>query len=508
MTLSNFFLDVRTVLLGLFILLVLRWFFKKPIRNLPPGPWRFPILGSAPAIVSAVWRGLEPHDLFVAYAAKYGPVFRLKAFTKTVIVLSDYPSIKEAFQHPELSDRPNTLISAVTKTNGVVSASGELMIELRRFCLTVLRSFGVGKTSFEEKIGTEAEELMKEMSSFDGKPFNPKRLLSNAVSNVICSVIFGKRYEYTDQKFQNLLDLISRNIKLLGAGGVFFFIPGLRYLPFGKFKQMISNIQESEKFVVDIIEAHRAEFDPENLKDFVDVYLKESQQNLNNEPGAPTSKSSSSAARSHLNDSNFVGTIRNLFIAGSETTATTLQWCLLYMMMFPEIQHRVQAEIDAVVGRNRLPRMADKRDLNFTQAVIWEVQRLACIAPLGIPHTAASDTHIHGFTIPKGAILVPNLWALFRDPRVYPEPDRFNPERFLDSAGKAVKPDELVPFSVGRRSCIGEHLAKMELLIFFSYFLHQFTFKKPDNSPPLSLKGKGGITYSPEPFELCAVKRE
>ena len=130
------------------------------------------------------------------------------------------------------------------------------------------------------------------------------------------------------------------------------------------------------------------------------------------------------------------------------------------------------------------------------------------IVPLGVAHAAASDTKFRGFLIPKDALLVPNLWGIARDPKVWPEPDEFKPERFLNDKGVAVQADELIPFSVGRRSCIGEHLAKMELFIFFGYFMHQFTFKKPDNSPPLSLKGMSGFTYSPLPFELCAIKRD
>ncbi|XP_038058684.1 cytochrome P450 2J6-like [Patiria miniata] len=483
------YLDVRTVLLCVAVLLVLRWFLGRP-KNLPPGPWGFPLIGSVPAIVREIRRGVEPHDLFMRYAAKYGPVFRLKVFNKTVVVLNDYTSVKEAFQHPQLNDRPKMYLAELFKTEGVLMASGQPWIELRRFCLTVLRSFGVGKTSFEEKVGTEAEELMKEMSAFNGKPFDPKALLGNAVSNVICSVVFGKRYEYSDKEFQKLLFLLGQNVKLLGAGGALNFFPALRYLPFVSTDKLMSNLDKLRTFLKSIVDNHHAAFDPDNLNDFTDVYLKE----LNN--------------NGHLPEKGLGGTIANLFSAGSETTATTLQWALLYMAVYPEIQQRVQAEIDAVVGRNRLPRMADKPELNFTRAVIWEVQRLSLIVPLGVAHAAAADTQFRGFLIPKGTLLFPNLWAVARDPKVWSDPDQFKPERFLNDKGEAVQAEELIPFSIGRRSCIGEHLAKMELFIFFSFFMHQFTFNKPDNSSPLSLKGRGGITYSPKEFDIRAMKRE
>ena len=288
---------------------------------------------------------------------------------------------------------------------------------------------------------------MKEMVNFNGKQFNPKPLLGNAVSNVICAVIFGDRYEYSDRKFSELLGLISRNVRLLGPTGILKMnlIPiRIWHLPFAGFQEIIANFTTMRKFLQNILDVHRDTFDVNNLRDFIDAYLKEAQETTKqDETGTQTVK------RRHLSEGNLVGTMANLFAAGSETTATTLYWCILYMMIYPDIQKRVQAEIDAVVGRNRLPKLADKPELNLTQAIIWEAQRLGSIAPLGVPHTAASDTQLHGFEVPKGAMIIPNLWHIFRDPKIWPEPEQFKPERFLTDDGKAVKPEELIPFSTG-----------------------------------------------------------
>ena len=111
------FLDVRTVLLCLAVLLVLHWFFRRP-KNLPPGPWGFPIIGSIPAILRDMRGGVLLHEIFMRYAAKYGPVFSLKILNKTVVVLNDYASVKEAFQHPQLSDRPKLALNELFKSEG------------------------------------------------------------------------------------------------------------------------------------------------------------------------------------------------------------------------------------------------------------------------------------------------------------------------------------------------------------------------------------------------------
>ena len=133
---------------------------------------------------------------------------------------------------------------------------------------------------------------------------------------------------------------------------------------------------------------------------------------------------------------------------------------------------------------------------------------MTMIVTLGVAHAAASDTSFRGFVIPKGAFLFSNLWSVARDPNIWQEPDEFKPERFLNDKGEAVPREELIPFAIGRRSCPGENLAKMELFVFFTYFMHQFTFKTLENSPPLSLEGVPGLTYSPKPFKLCAIKRD
>ncbi|XP_022106868.1 cytochrome P450 2J6-like [Acanthaster planci] len=489
------FLDTRVILLMCSLLLVIRWLVSR--RNkLPPGPWGFPFVGSIPSLLWGLRGGLGPHQIFRKYAATYGPVFHLRILNKTLVVLNDFAAIKEAFQNPHLNDRPKTLGTEVLKINGIAWTSGRPWIKLRRFCSTVLRSFGTGTSSFEDKIRREAEQLIREYGAFEGVPFDPKPKLGNAVANVICSVIFGKRYEYSDREFTRLQGLLGRNVELLGAGGAVNFFPGLRHLPFLAVDEVLSNSEEILNFLENIINSNDTAHGDGSSK-FTDAYLGTNPARLSLADDCP-----------QLRGRNIVGTISNLFAAGSETTSTTLQWALLYMVVYPKIQQRVQAEIDTVVGRNRLPCMADKSGLSFKQAVIWEVQRVSNILPLGVPHAAALDTHFRGFLIPKGAFIISNLWAAFHDPNIWPEPQEFNPQRFLDDNGKPKRPEEFIPFGIGRRVCIGDHLAKMELFLFFGYFMHQFTFKKEDNTPPLAMNGRAGITYSPVPFKVCAIPRD
>ncbi|XP_072039613.1 methyl farnesoate epoxidase-like [Amphiura filiformis] len=203
-----------------------------------------------------------------------------------------------------------------------------------------------------------------------------------------------------------------------------------------------------------------------------------------------------------------MATIHQLFSAGAETTVTTLRWSLLYMMAYPEIQGRIQREIDDVVGRNRLPNYSDREHLPYTEATLMEIARIASIAPFGIPHVAAQNTTLFGYNIPEETIIMSNIWAIHNDPDTWKDPDMFRPERFLDGDRLAKQPDAYLPFSAGRRVCLGENLARIELFLFFSHCLHRFTFKKPQDSPELSFDGVAGAANSPRFYETEAILRD
>ncbi|XP_023262290.1 cytochrome P450 2J2-like, partial [Seriola lalandi dorsalis] len=196
----------------------------------------------------------------------------------------------------------------------------------------------------------------------------------------------------------------------------------------------------------------------------------------------------------------------DLIEAGTETAATTLRWALLYMIHYPEIQKKVQEEIDRVIGQSRHPTMADRPNLPYTEAVIHEVQRMGNIVPLGFPKMASKDATLGGYFIPKGTAVVTILASVLFDKNEWATPDNFNPEHFLDSEGQFRRRNAFLPFSAGKRVCLGEHLAKMELFLFFASLLQRFTFSPAPGEMP-SLEGVLGFTHSPEEFKMLAIPR-
>ena len=142
--------------------------------------------------------------------------------------------------------------------------------------------------------------------------------------------------------------------------------------------------------------------------------------------------------------------IADLFTAGTETSATTLAWAIIYMLHHPEIQKQVQEEIHHHLGYDRMPRMKDKPSLPYTEACILEIQRMADIVPLGVPHTVTEDVIYRGYHLPKGTTVMSNLYSVHRDATMWKEPYTFNPQRFIDNEGKVHNRENIIPFSMGK----------------------------------------------------------
>jgi 26-hydroxylase len=184
------------------------------------------------------------------------------------------------------------------------------------------------------------------------------------------------------------------------------------------------------------------------------------------------------------------------------------------MLHHPDQMQKVQEELDNVVGRDRLPKFQDIPYLPITESTICEVLRIQSIIPLGTTHSNSRDVDLAGFQIPANTHVVPLINSVHMDPTLWNpdnvpelEPTHFNPSRFINNEGKVFKPEYFMPFGVGRRMCLGESLAKMELFLYFSALLHTFSIRLPEGDQMPSLKGISGVTIAPDRFGVCLVPR-
>ncbi|XP_072050207.1 cytochrome P450 2C9-like [Amphiura filiformis] len=208
-------------------------------------------------------------------ATQYGPVFSMRVGGKVVVVLNKYHIIKQAFMNPHISDRPLD----PTLQAGITFSSGETWKQQRRFTLTSLRRFGVGKRSFEQCVVEEAECLTEEMIKLKHTPFDLRSLFTNATSNIICSVVFGKSYGYSDSNFKSLLNHLDQNLQLFGTGGVQLFFPVMKYIQRTSYKHIQGNTSKLIKFINGVVKQHEYSRDPENPKDYIHDYLNEIESN-------------------------------------------------------------------------------------------------------------------------------------------------------------------------------------------------------------------------------------
>ncbi|XP_069767494.1 cytochrome P450 2D15-like isoform X2 [Narcine bancroftii] len=433
---------------------------------------------------------------------KHGDVVSLEFGWTNVVVLSGYNTLKEALvkKSEDFADRPDLPIYRYLLKNfgsGIVFAKyGKWWREQRKFSLTMLRNFGLGKKSLELRIVEEAECLIKVFEKEKGLPFEPHFWINNAVSNIICSIVFGHRFEYQDEKFVELLHTINESFQLEGGfwGQLLNTFPFLYHFP-GPHHKIFKNQDKAIHFLQEEVAEHKESLNENEPRDFIDAFLTEQKKRKDD----PTTS---------FLESGIINTVFDLFAAGTETSSTTLCWALLFMVLYPDVQSQVHEEIDRIIGKERNPKLEDREEMPFTNAVIHESQRLGNIVPNSLPHQTYKDTTVKGYTIPKGTTIIPNLTSALFDEGIWMTPHEFNPGHFLNSDGNFVKPEAFIPFSTGHRVCLGEQLAKMELFLFFTTLLQRFTFMLPENEPRPSYKeAKLGITLCPLPYRLCVKAR-
>ncbi|XP_021072406.1 cytochrome P450 2D3 isoform X1 [Mus pahari] len=464
----------------------------------PPGPVPWPVLGN----LLQVDLDNMPYSLY-KLQNRYGDVFSLQMAWKPVVVISGLKAVREVLVTcgEDTADRPEMPIlqhrGYGQKAKGVVLAPyGPEWREQRRFSVSTLRNFGLGKKSLEQWVTEEAGHLCNAFTAQAGSPLDPYTLLNKAVCNVIASLIYARRFEYGDPDFIKVLKVLKENMgentglfpEVLNTFPILLHIPGLADKVFPGQKTFFTMVNK-------LVTEHKRTWDPDQPpRDLTDAFLAEMEKAKGN-------------PESSFNEANLHLVVLDLFGAGIVTSSITLTWALLLMILHPDVQCRVQQEIDEVIGQVRPPEMADLARMPYTNAVIHEVQRFADIVPMNLPHKTSRDIEVQGFLIPKGTTLIPNLSSVLKDETVWEKPLRFHPEHFLDAQGHFVKPEAFMPFSAGRRACLGEPLARMELFLFFTCLLQRFSFSVPAGQPQPSDYGVFSFLVSPSPYQLCAFTR-
>ncbi|NXI65579.1 CP1A4 protein, partial [Anseranas semipalmata] len=442
----------------------------------PPGPRGFPILGNVLELRK------DPHLVLTRLSQKYGDVMEVAIGTQPVLVLSGLDTLRQALvkQGEDFMGRPN-LYSFKYISNGQSLAfspdAGEVWKARRKLAQNALKTFSIttSPTSpstclLEEHISKEAEYLVTKFLQLmeEKKSFDPCRYLVVSVANVICTLCFGKRYDHNDQELLSLVNVSNEFGDVAASGNPSDFIPLLRYLPSRTMEAFKDINRRFNLFIEKIVQDHYATFNKEHIRDITDSLIRHCQE-----------KKSGEDAHIQVSDESIIAIVNDLFGAGFDTVTTALSWCLMYAALYPDMQKKIQEELDQTIGQERRPRLSDRGMLPYTEAFILEMFRHSSFLPFTIPHRTTKATVLNGYYIPKDICVFINQWQVNHDEKLWKDPSAFKPERFLKASGTEInkmESDKVLTFGLGKRRCIGESIGRWEVFLFLTILLQQLEF--------------------------------
>ncbi|XP_055345485.1 cytochrome P450 2C42-like [Paramacrobiotus metropolitanus] len=479
---------------------------RRPGRTgvLPPQPAGWPLLGHLMLLLKG-----HRHRRIQSVGREMGGCMTLKLGPRKSVWITSYGYFRDAvINHAwEFAGRPPEVTNSDFSSEHGIAASGvsEPEREIRKFTLISLRSFGFGKSTMQDTMLHEVNELVKTFRQHCPThdrplplPFNPRNSLANAAANVISSVLMGKRFQPDDPNFIRLSDDLTEAIKKVMISQQARSFPLLRLLFLNRgIKSAHDAFRRAHDFVTEIVQEHVHQNQPRMPRDFADDWL--------DKAADEAAKGKTTFAVEHL-----PAKLLDLFIGGFETTATAIQWILLMLLHHPHVQINVHDEIDRVIGPccdGQQITLEHREHLVYTEAVILETLRKYPLAPYAVPHMCVKETQLGDYIIPEGTQVMLHLYSILHDPQIFPEPENFRPERFISPEGRLSIPEQFVPFSAGRRACIGEQLARKELFVFFANIMHSFTVSARDPAQLPSLNENEGSVMYPDPYEIILHER-
>nr|CAD2154430.1 unnamed protein product [Meloidogyne enterolobii] len=463
------------LLFFLFFTTLLFWNFVWKRKGLPPGPIPLPIFGNAFSINNSIY------EQFQIWAKEYGPVYTIWLGEDPTVIVTDYEIMRDLFVKEGdvyagrnfLVDLFKTFSAAKGDYGGVSRTEGDPWKVMRRFGLTSMRNLGVGRAGLEKHLLEDMErfieQIKEEILEYGEYNVDLHKKIDRLAGSTVNRVIFG--YPFEDEQMSDFYEL----------------------------KQHM----EEQAFLLSSVTGHMLmKQTPEERgepNDLLDCFLDQIE----------AGKSEYFSLRS------ITPFCFDLFLAGEETTSVTISYLILYLILDQRVQSKMHEELDRLEeekGRNGSDNsvtQADRGKLPFLNAVINETQRVCNLLPLNLTHRTMADAQILGgkYHLRKGISIIPQISCVLFDEKIFPNPLRFEPERFLDDQGQLKRIEEFIPFGLGKRICMGESLAKTELFLFTANFFRNFQVLPVDPLHPPSSEKIGGFIVKHHNYNCRIIVR-
>ncbi|CAH1153439.1 unnamed protein product [Phaedon cochleariae] len=476
------------------VLLVCSWLSRRTRKDAPkgspPGPKPLPVFGS----LHLLGQHDTPFEAFTALSKTYGDIFSISLGTTPCVVVNNFDLIKEVLitKGGDFGGRPDFLrfhkLFGGDRNNSLALCDWSELQKTRRSIARTYCSPRFTSLQFDSVNRVGAEEVNTFLAEIQKLPINTpvdiKPIVLKACANMFTQYMCSTSFSYNDKEFQKIVRYFDEIFWEINQGYAVDFLPWL--LPFyhGHMNKLTKWSTEIRQFILSrIIDNHRATLDFNSPpRDFTDALL----MHLEEDP--------------NMNWEHIIFELED-FIGGHSAIGNLVMVTLAAIVKYPEVGDSIRKEIDAVTGNMRGPNLFDKAAMPYTESVLWETLRKAS-SPI-VPHVASVDTEICGFSIPKGTMVFINNYELNVGKEYWNKPDEFLPERFLSPAGNVVKPTHFIPFSTGKRTCIGQRLVQCFSFVILATLLQKFDVSGGDDVAARP----GCVAVPPDCFKLILTPR-
>ncbi|KAF5282696.1 hypothetical protein FQA39_LY17503 [Lamprigera yunnana] len=474
------------------------YFYMSKLLSKRGPSWR-PLIGSVNCLREYSIKYGGQHFALHELSKKWkSAIVGFKLGQELMVAVEDYDIAKEILTRDEFCERPQHFFAKLRNMGtlkGVTFARGKFWAEQRSFTVRHLRNVGMGKDLMNVKIQEEIQNLFKVIDESDTVQIS--QYIPFAIIRILWGLIAGSKVNKETFQQNQLLNVMSRRSKAFDmSGGLLSQFPILRFIiPERSGYTLIQKLnREMKDFIMKTIEEHQRTWTPNNRNDFIYSFI--SEMKLQN--GASTT----------FTDDQLLLICVDLFIAGFTTISSTLDYVILFLLLHQNVQVKVQKVLDANFERNCPIQYNDRHRVPYIEAVLMEAMRCGNVQPIVGVRSNVKETTLAGYTIPKDTTVLLNLYPIFMNKKIWGDPETFRPERFIDKDGQLMKFPEFIPFSLGKRKCLGDDFAKGCLFVITSEILRNYTILPIDSSNNLpSTIPVPGIVLTTRPYYAKFIRR-